>query len=149
MQLPVELGRAFTLRNIESSTVTKHRLVGYGTPTAANRTPFVALNTAGVDKIAGVIQDDVPAGEAASVYSDDGDVVVIESDGSATIDYGDEVIAVAGASIAASGRVKARGTPSTGANVRVVGHCVSPTQIPATAGAKVLVRLRIGSFQGA
>lgn len=149
MQLPVELGRAFTLRNVESSTITKHRLVGYGTPTATNRTPMVGLDTSGVDKIAGVIQDDVPTTEAGSVYSEDGDVVVIESDGSATIDFGDEVIAVAGGSLAASGRIKARGTVSTGANVRVVGHCVSTVQIPATAGAKVLVRLRIGSFQGA
>ncbi len=149
MQLPVQLSDAFSLKNVESSTITKHRLVGYGTPTASNRTPMVGLNTAGVDKIAGVIQDDVPAGEAGSVYGRTGDLVVIESDGSATIDYGDEVIAVAGGSLAASGRIKARGTPSGGANVRVVGHCESTTQIPATAGAKVLVRLRIGSFQGA
>ena len=149
MQLPVELTEAFTGKNVNASTITKHRLVGHGTVSSSNRAPIDALNVTGVDKIAGVIQDDIPTTEAGSVYFADGDVVTIESDGSGTIAYGDELIAVAGASVAASGRVAARGSTSAGVNVRVVGTSVSPTTVAATAGAKVSVRLRLHSFQGA
>ncbi len=149
MQLPVELGRAFTGTNVNASTLPKYRIVGYGTPTASNRNPINSLHVTGVDKIAGVVQDDVLTGEPGSVFSEDGDVVTMESDGTATIAYGDEVVAVAGSTLANGGRVAARGSVSAGTNVRLMGTCVSSETIPATAGARLSVRLRIGSFQGA
>lgn len=150
MKTPVRLSPPVPGTNAESSTITAYRLVGYGTVTSTNKQPIQSLHNSGaIERIAGVIQADIEAGATGDVYCREGDEVTIESDGSATIDYGDELIAVAGASIAAGGRVKARGSTSAGTNVRVVGRCVSPTQIPATAGAKLRMRLSLYSFQGA
>lgn len=150
MKTPVRLSPPVPGTNAESSTITAYRLVGYGTPTSTNKQPIQSLHNSGaIERIAGVIQADIEAGATGDVYCREGDEVTIESDGSATIDYGDELIAVAGASLAASGRVKARGSTSAGTNVRVVGRCVSPTQIPAVAGSKLRMRLSLYSFQGA
>lgn len=150
MKTPVRLSPPVPGTNAESSTITAFRLVGFGTPTSTNKQPIQSLHNSGaIDRIAGVLQADIEAGATGDVYGQDGDEVTIESDGSGTIDYGEWVIAVAGASIAAGGRVKKLpATPSSGTNYWLVGQCVSPTQVPATAGAKARIRLRIRPFQG-
>jgi len=149
MQLPGVLGAGMSGTNANASTITKHRIVGHGTPTSTNRQPIDGLNSTGVGKIAGVIQDDIPTGETGTVFDIDGMEVTIESDGSGTIDYGQRVIAVAGGSLAASGRVAALpGSPTTGTNYEVVGRSISATQVPATAGAKVKVRWHREVYQG-
>lgn len=149
MQLPVKLSAAAPGTNVNAATITKHRLVGFGTPTSTNRQPINALNVTGVGAIAGVIQSDIPSGETGDVYNRPGDEVVIESDGSDTIAYGARVIAVAGASVAASGRIaKLPDSPTAGTNYAVVGRSVSPETVAATAGAKVRVRLNFETYQG-
>jgi hypothetical protein len=89
--------------NRSGNTIRKNCLVGYGTADFTGDRPIDSLDVAGVGKIAGAIQASVLDDESASVYRD-GDVV-LESDGSGTISVGQRVIAVAGASLAASGRV--------------------------------------------
>lgn len=149
MQLPGVLGAGKSGTNANASTITKHRLVGHGTASATNRQPINGLNVTGVGAIAGAIQDDIPTGETGTVYDEDGMEVTIESDGSATIDYGQRVYAIAGATLAASGRIAALpGSPTPGTNYEVVGRSISATQVPATAGAKVKVRWHREVYQG-
>lgn len=150
MKTPVKLSPPSPGINAEASSITAYRLVAFGTPTSTNKQPIQSLHNSGaIDRIAGVLQADVESGAAGDVYDKDGDEVTIESDGSGTIDYGEWVIAVAGASIAAGGRVKKLpSSPASGTNYWLVGQCVSPTQVPNTAGAKARVRLRIRPFQG-
>ena len=149
MQLPVRLGPGRTGINVNASTITKHRIVGFGTPSSTNRQPIDGLNVTGLTKIAGVIQADIPTGEAGDVYACEGEEYVIESDGTATIDYGQALVAVAGASLAASGRVAPLpGSPTDETNYEIVGYSVSPDQVAATAGLKVRVRWQRRTHQG-
>jgi hypothetical protein len=149
-QLPGVLGAGKTGINVNASTITKNRIVGHGTPTATNRQPIDSLHSAGLRKIAGVIQSDVPTGEACTVFDEPGMEVTIESDGTGTIDYGQELVAVAGGSLAAGGRVAPLpGSPTSGTNYEIVGVSISATQVPAVAGSAVKVRWGRRNFQGA
>jgi uncharacterized Zn-binding protein involved in type VI secretion len=149
MQLPVKLSPPTTGVNANATTIPKHRIVGFGTPTSTNRQPIDALNVAGTTAIAGVVQSEVPSGEAGDVYNIPGDEYVLESDGSGTIAYGARVVAIAGATVALSGRVAALpGSPTAGTNYPVVGRSVSPETVAATAGAKVRVRWFPETYQG-
>lgn len=123
--------------NHNASTITKDRLVGFGTPTGTERA-CDGLNVAGVTKIMGAIQEDVAAEGHVTVFGP-GSIVQLESDGSGTIASGVDVVAVAGASLAVSGRVKTL-PGTTGTHVKVGKH-VGPTTIAANAGDKLLVEL--------
>jgi hypothetical protein len=68
-------------------------------------------------------------------------VAIVESDGSAVINPGDNVIAVG-----TTGRIKSQAIAAGSANVYdIVGRCISKAQAPATAGALVDVELTIGN----
>lgn len=123
-----------------TSTITKDRLVVVGTPTGGE-TAINSANAGSLTQILGALQEDVALGATGTVYGA-GSIVQLESDGSGTIDPGASVIAVAGASLAASGRVaQLPATVGGGASYWVVGKSASPSQIAATAGAKLLVEL--------
>ena len=111
--------------------------MGFGTPVSTEEA-IDGLNVAGVTKTFGAILEDVETGHSATLWGP-GSIVPIESDGSGSISYGDYVIAVAGASLAASGRIKT--LPATAGTHYIVGRCVKPGTIAATAGLKVLVEL--------
>lgn len=113
------------------------RLVGYGTPDGSEDA-VDSLHTTGVTKVAGAIQDTCDDDAHITVWGP-GSIVELESDGSGTIAYGADVIAVAGASAAAGGRVKTL-PGSTGSYV-LVGKSRTKSTVAATAGAKVLVEL--------
>lgn len=123
--------------NRNAATITKNKLVGFGTPTGSERA-IDALNVAGVALTFGAITDDVAAGASVTVWGP-GSIVPVESDGSGTIAYGDYVIAVAGASLAASGRVKK--LPTAAGTYYVVGRHVRPSTVANTAGHLALVEL--------
>lgn len=134
-----------TMVNRAGGTIRKNCLVGYGTADFTGDRPIDSLNVAGVGKIAGAIQSAVADDESIGVYRA-GDVV-LESDGSGTISVGQRVIAVAGGSLAASGRVAALpGSPTGGTNYEIVGEAL--TAAAATAGAEVVVRLNFFTYQG-
>ena len=113
------------------------RLVGYGTPDGSEDA-VDSLHTTGVTKVAGAIQVAPDDDGQVTVYGP-GSIVKLESDGSGTIAYGADVIAVAGASVAAGGRVKTL-PGSTGSYV-LVGKSRTKSTVAATAGLKVLVEL--------
>ncbi len=148
MKGPVRLPAApsiVPMANRSGNTIRKNCLVGYGTADFTGDRPIDSLNVAGVGKIAGVIQAAVEDDAVADVYRE-GDMV-LESDGSGTIAVGDRVYAVAGGSLAASGRVKALpGSPTGGTNYEIVGEAL--TAAAATAGAGVIVRLNFFTYQG-
>lgn len=148
MKGPVRLPAAqavVPMANRSGNTIRKNCLVGYGTADFTGDRPIDSLDVAGVGKIAGAIQAAVLDDAIVGVYRD-GDVV-LESDGSGTIAVGDRVYAVAGGSLAASGRVKALpGSPTANANYEIVGRAL--TAAAATAGAEVVVRLNFFTFQG-
>lgn len=123
--------------NRNASTIPKNKLVGVGTPTGSERA-IDELHAAGVATVLGAISEDIETGATGTLWGP-GSICSVESDGSGTIAYGAEVIAVAGASLAASGRVKT--LPATTGTYYVVGRCVSPSAIAATAGALALIRL--------
>lgn len=123
--------------NRNASTITKDRLVGVGTPTS-QEFAIDGANVSGVTKLLGAIQEDVETAKSTTVYGP-GSIVQLESDGSGTIEYGANVIAVAGGSLAASGRVKT--LPGATGTYYLVGRSLSRTTVAATAGAKVLVEL--------
>ena len=150
MNLGQKLSPGATGININASTITKHRLVGYGTPTSTNRQPINGLNVVGVGAIAGALQDDVPTGEACTYFAKEGDEVVLESDGTGTIAYGQRVCAGAGGSRAASGRIAALpGSPVAGTNYEIVGTSITPETVAAApAGNKVRVRWCRYTYQG-
>lgn len=130
--------------NRSGSTLPTNKLVGYGTPDG-NEHAIDSLHTTGVGKIAGAIQHSVADDDAIDVFTD-GDLV-LESDGSGTISVGDQLYAVAGASLAAGGRVKAMpGSPVAGTNYEIVGRAL--TAAAATAGAQVVVRWERFTYQG-
>ena len=132
-------------RTASQSTIRANCLVGYGTPVNAGETPLESLDVTGVTEIAGVIQHAVNFSDTDDLFRD-GDVV-LESDGTAVINAGDRVIAVAGASLAVSGRVKSLpGSPTPGTNYEVVGRAM--TSATAVAGAPVVVRLEFETYQG-
>lgn len=129
---------AHNVVNRNAATITKNRLVGFGTPTGAERA-IDGLNVAGVDKTYGAILEDVETGKSVTLWGP-GSIVDLESDGSGTIAYGEYVIAVAGASLAASGRIKK--LPASAGTYYVIGRCVRPgTALAATAGLKTLIEL--------
>jgi len=123
--------------NRNASTITKDRLVSAGTPTG-QEFAIDGANVGGVSTIVGAIQEDIEAGKSGTAYGP-GSIVQLESDGSGTIAYGANLIVVAGASLAASGRVKT--LPGSTGTYYLVGRSVSPSTIAATAGLKVLVEL--------
>jgi hypothetical protein len=128
---------AKTVVNRNASTITKDRLVSAGTPTG-QEFAIDGANVGGVSTIVGAIQEGIEAGKSGTAYGP-GSIVQLESDGSGTIAYGANLIVVAGASLAASGRVKT--LPGTTGTYYLVGRSVSPSTIAATAGLKVLVEL--------
>lgn len=149
MTFPVVLKPGLSMRNAEATTIPAYRIAGLGTPAAGNARPVVGLHTAGVNKIAGVTQHDIPSGEVGTVHHERGQEVVVESDGTGTIDFGQRVIAVAGSTNADAGRVAALpGSPTTGTNYPVVGRCLSATQIPASAGARLVILWDPDVYQG-
>jgi hypothetical protein len=123
--------------NRSGASLYADRLVGYGTPDG-QEDAVDNLYTTNTAKVAGALQVALADDDHGTVYGP-GSIVELESDGSGTIDYGVDVIAVQGASLAVGGRVKTL-PGNTGAYV-VVGKCRSKTQIAATAGAKLLVEL--------
>lgn len=124
--------------NRNASTITKDRLVTTGTPTGSEAAIDGCNTGGGVTKILGAIQEDVETGRSTTVYGA-GSVVQLENDGTSTIAYGDDVVAVAGASLAASGRVKT--LPGTTGSYIKVGKCMTPGGVASTAGTKLLVEL--------
>ncbi len=124
-------------RTATPGTITKNKIVGIGTP-VGSELALESLDVAGADKAIGVIQEDVESGKSVTVYGP-GSIVAVESDGSGTIDPGAEVIAVAGASLAASGRMKT--LPGTTGTYYVIGRYISSGTLAATAGLTGLVRL--------
>jgi hypothetical protein len=124
--------------NRNAGTITKNRLVGFGTATGGERA-IDSLHVAGVAKTFGAIDQDVETGKSTTLWGP-GSIVPLESDGSGVIAYGDYVIAVAGASLAAGGRVKK--LPATAGTYYIVGRHVRPgADVAATAGALALVEL--------
>lgn len=123
--------------NRNGSTISKDRLVSVGTPTG-QEFAIDGANVGGVSTIVGAIQEDVESGKTVTVYGP-GSIVQLENDGTGTLAYGVELYAVAGASLAASGRV--RGRPATTGHHTLIGRCLSRTTVAASAGAKVLVEL--------
>lgn len=113
------------------------RLVGYGTP-EGSEDAVDSLHTTGVTKVAGAIQEAPDDDEHITVWGP-GSIVELESDGSGTIAYGADVIAVAGASAAAGGRVKT--LPGGTGSYVLVGKSRTKSTVAATAGLKVLVEL--------
>lgn len=124
-------------RTATPGTITKNKLVGIGTP-VGSELALESLDVAGADKAIGAIQEDVESGKSVTVYGP-GSIVSLESDGSGTIAPGAEVIAVAGASLAASGRMKT--LPASTGTYYVVGKYIGSGTLAATAGLTGLVRL--------
>jgi len=124
-------------RTATPGTITKNKVVGVGTP-VGSELAIESLDVAGASAALGVIAEDVESGKSTTLYGP-GSIVGIESDGSGTIAYGAEVIAVAGASLAASGRVKT--LPASTGTYYVVGRCLTPGGLAATAGLVGLFRL--------
>lgn len=122
-------------RTATPGTITKNKIVGFGTP-VGSEIAIESLDVAGVALAAGVISEDVESGKSTTLHGP-GSIEAIESDGSGTVSVGDEVIAVAGASLAASGRMKK--LPATTGTYYVVGKALSA--VAANAGALGLVRL--------
>lgn len=132
--------------NRAGATIPTNRLVGYGTATG-NENAIDSLDVTGVGKIAGAIQHSVADDAVIDVF--DGGELVLESDGSGTIPANTEVIAVAGASLAASGRVaRLPASPVAGTNYEVVGRSLNTSTIAATAGLQVPVRWHRYTYQG-
>lgn len=124
-------------RTATPGTITKNRFVGFGTPTGSELA-IESLDVAGASAVFGAIQEDVESGKSTTVYGP-GSICAIESDGSGTIATGAEVIAVAGGSLAASGRMKT--LPGSAGTYYVVGKYLGSGTLAATAGAVGLVRL--------
>lgn len=123
--------------NRNAGTIPKNKIVGVGTPTG-NEFAIDSLHAAGASAAIGSISEDVETGKSTTLHGP-GSIEAIESDGSGTIASGAEVIAVAGASLAAGGRVKT--LPASTGTYYVVGRSVSPGTIAAVAGDLCLVRL--------
>lgn len=124
-------------RTASASTITKNKIVGRGTP-VGSEVALESLDVAGVAASLGVIQEDVESGKSVTVFGP-GSIVSVESDGSGTIATDAEVIAVAGGSLAASGRVKT--LPGSAGTYYVVGRYIGHATLAATAGLTGLVRL--------
>lgn len=124
-------------RTASTSTITKNRVVGVGTP-VGSELAVESLDVAGASAAFAVIQEDIESGKGGTGYGP-GSICAIESDGSGTIAYGAEVIAVAGANLAASGRIKT--LPAAAGTYYVIGKSVTPATVAATAGAQALIRL--------
>lgn len=124
-------------RTATPGTITKNKIVGRGTPTGSE-VALESLDVAGVDKALGVIQEDVESGKSTTVYGP-GSICAVESDGSGTIAPDAEVIAVAGASLSASGRMKT--LPGSAGTYYVIGRYIGHNTLAATAGLTGLVRL--------
>lgn len=124
-------------RTATPGTITKNKIVGIGTPTGTENA-IESLDVAGASAAAGVIAEDVESAKSTTLYGP-GSIVGVESDGSGTIAPGVEVIAVAGASLAASGRMKA--LPAGAGTYYVIGRYIGNSTLAATAGLVGLVRL--------
>lgn len=123
--------------NRSGASLYADRMVGYGTPDG-QEDAVTNLYTSNTGKIAGALQAALDDDEHGTVFGP-GSIVQLESDGTATMDYGDDVVAVQGGSLAVGGRVKT--LPGTTGAYYLVGKVRSKTQIPASAGAKLLVEL--------
>lgn len=131
--------------NRAAGAIPTNRLVALGTPSATGERAITSLNAGGVIKLVGAVQREVAVGDAGDVY-DAGDLV-LESDGTGTISVGQRVCAVAGGSLAASGRVVGLpGSPTAGTNYEIVGEAL--TAAAAVAGAEVVVRWHRTTYQG-
>ncbi|MDO9020557.1 MAG: hypothetical protein Q8S73_36880 [Deltaproteobacteria bacterium] len=132
--------------NRAGATIPTNRLVGYGTATG-NESAIDSLDVAGLGKLAGAIQHAVDNGDTIDVF--DGGELVLESDGTAIIPPNTLVIAVAGASLSASGRVtRLPASPTPGTNYEVVGRSLNTANIAATAGLPVPTRWHRYTYQG-
>lgn len=123
--------------NRAGATLATDRLVGYGTPDGTEDA-VDNLYTTNTAKIAGALQDALADDEHGTVWGP-GSIVQLESDGTATMGYGDDVVAVRGAGTSDGGRVKT--IPGSSGTYYLVGKCRSKSTVAATAGAKVLVEL--------
>lgn len=131
--------------NRSGSTLRKNAIVGYGTQDVSGETALDSLHSAGVGMIAGAIQHAVDDDDSIDLFTA-GDLV-LESDGTGTITAGKKVYAIAGGSLAAGGRVKQLpDSPTPGTNYPVVGRAL--TSAAASAGAEVVVRWSIETYQG-
>lgn len=132
--------------NRAGATIPTNRLVGAGTATGSEFA-IDSLDVAGLGKLVGAIQHSVVDGDSIDVF--DGGELVLESDGSGTIPANTLVIAVAGANLAASGRVaRLPASPTAGTNYEVVGRSLNTSTIAATAGLPVPVRWNRYTYQG-
>lgn len=137
--------RVVPMRNRAGATLPKNRIVGYGTPAATGEPAMTSLHSAGLGKIAGVVQHATDDGQAQNVYR--GGDLVVESDGTGAIAYGDKLIAVAGSGVADGGRVaKLPSSPTAGTNYFIVGEAQSDAA--ASPGAEVIVRWNPETYQG-
>lgn len=124
-------------RTATPGTITKYKIVGVGTP-VGSELAIESLDVAGASAALGVISEDVESARSTTLWGP-GSIVGVESDGSGTIANGAEVIAVAGASLAASGRMKT--LPASAGTYYVIGRYIGGTTLAATAGLVGLVRL--------
>lgn len=132
--------------NRSGNTIPTNRLVGAGT-SVGNEAAIDSLDVAGVGKLVGAIQHSVIDGDPIDLF--DGGELVLESDGTAIIPPNTLVIAVAGGSLAASGRIaRLPASPTAGTNYEVVGRSLNTANIAATAGLQVPVRWNRYTYQG-
>lgn len=146
---PIRLPDASRIKpatNRAGATIPTNRLVGAGTA-VGSEFAIDSLDVAGLGKLVGAIQHSVVDGDAIDVF--DGGELVLESDGTAVIPPNTLVIAVAGASLAASGRVtRLPASPTGGTNYEVVGRSLNTANIAAVAGTPVPVRWSRYTYQG-
>lgn len=125
--------------NRNAGTITKQKLVSVGTPTGSELAINGLYSGQGtVSTVLGAIQEDVETGKSVTIMGP-GSIVALESDGTATIAYGAQVVAVSGASLAASGRIAS--LPAAAATYYCVGRSVNPATVAASAAALCLVEL--------
>ncbi len=131
--------------NRSGSTLRKNCIVGFGTPDNTGDFAIDSLHTTGVRKFAGVIQRAVDDDGEVDVYL--GGQLVVESDGTAVIAAGDEIIMVAGGSLGAGGRVtKLPSSPTSGTNYYVAGRAI--TGATNVAGTELTVEWAPYTLQG-
>lgn len=131
--------------NRSGSTLRKNSIVGYGTQDVSGETALDSLHTTGVGLIAGCIQHACADDDSIDLFTD-GDVV-LESDGTGVITAGLRLIAVAGGSLAAGGRVaRLPASPTAGTNYEIVGTAM--TGAAAVAGTELVVRWERETYQG-
>ena len=136
-------------RSAASSTIRANCLVGTAAPVATGELAFDSLNVTGIAApmfpVLGAIQHSCAVGDQADIYT--GGEVVLESDGTAVIAVGDLLQAVAGATLAASGRVAPVPSPLVaGVNYVTVGR--ARTAATNVAGTELVVDYHFEVIQG-